>query len=483
MAVWKDDKVATEILSGRTVIPRTNYKFYALLILAIAVSGGAVFAVIYRRPKNLAAASRQIAADKPVEPAKAATPAVVVAPTVAPVAAPAPQSVEAAKIEPAIRAPFVEKTPAKPAAKPANSIGIFVDPDKGGKFGKVYAALYASKADAALESLKSIAPAAGSPESKEALVLEGRALLAQGKIEDARKKFEPLAFAGADSEIGTDALFGNFYCQAGVLMRCRDSELEQVRVGVNSWGAASAAFELARRADQSAGEDLAAQEKARALYQQALDSGKLDQTEEAKCLARLTELTNKIVLDSKTACTAPKAVFHKVDQGDGVERIAKKYKVNQGQLKVLNKLNDKLIVRNGQTLKMLPGDVLYKVNRTKLTGTLYIDGVFIRRYPVGIGPGNATPVGEYVVERKTTNPDWYYDGKRIPFGDAQNILGTRWMAFAGTDTHGAGLGIHGTSLPDSVPGRESKGCVRMHNPDVEELYDLMPQGGKVEIAD
>jgi len=482
MAVWKDDKVATEILSGRAVLPRSNFKFYVMLTLALAATAGAVYGVFMRRPKNLAAASREVNAEKAVETAKAAAPAPVApaAPVLpAPIAKPAgPARVEA--VVPSVTQPAVNP---KTTPKPASSIGTFVDPDKGGKFSKVYAALNSGKSDAALDALKTITPAGGSPESKEALVLEGRALLAQGKIEDARKKFEPLAFAGTESEIGADALFGNYVCQAGVLQRCRDSELDQVRGGANSWGAASAALEEARRAEQSAGSDVAALEKARALYQQALDSGKLEQADEEKCLARLTDLTNKIILDPKAACTMPKSVFHKVEPGDGVERIAKKYKVNQGQLKVLNRLNDKMIVRQGQTLKMLPGDVLYKVNRTKLTGTLYIDGVFIRRYPVGIGPGDATPVGAYVVERKTTNPDWYYDGKRIGYGDPQNILGTRWMAFAGTDTHGAGLGIHGTSLPDSVPGRESKGCVRMHNPDVEELYDLMPQGGKVEIAD
>ena len=486
MAVWKDDKVATEILSGRAVLPRSNFKFYVMLTLALAATAGAAYGVLMRRPKNLAAASREISTEKPVETAKAAAPAPVAPVVTAPATlAPAPKPSEPLRIDTVIAtpAPAADKTLAKAPSKPASSIGIFVDPNKGGKFSKVYAALNSGKSDAALDALKTISPAAGSPESKEALVLEGRALLAQGKIEDARKKFEPFAFVGTESEIGADALFGNYICQAGVLQRCRDSELDQVRGGANSWGAASAALEEARRAEQGAGGDLASLEKARALYQQALDSGKLELADEEKCLAHLTELTNKIILDPKTACTMPKAVFHKVEPGDGVERIAKKYKVNQGQLKVLNRLNDKMIVRQGQTLKMLPGDVLYKVNRTRLTGTLYIDGVFIRRYPVGIGPGDATPVGEFVVERKTTNPDWYYDGKRIAYGDPQNILGTRWMAFAGTDTHGAGLGIHGTSLPDSVPGRESKGCVRMHNPDVEELYDLMPQGGKVEIAD
>jgi len=247
---------------------------------------------------------------------------------------------------------------------------------------------------------------------------------------------------------------------------------------------ARAILEKAREAQQNAGADNAAMEHARTLFQQALESGGLDEANDAECLSALTALTNKLILDPKFPCTAPKAAFYKVEQGDNVEKIARNYKVNQGQLKVVNRLNDKLAVRYGQSLKILPGEVVYQVDRTRLIGTLYIDGVFIRRYPVGIGPGNATPPGTYVVERKVTNPDWYYDGKRIPFGDPVNILGTRWMAFAANEAgNGLGLGVHGTALPASVPGRESKGCVRMRNNDVEELYDLMPQGGKVVIAE
>jgi LysM repeat protein len=243
-----------------------------------------------------------------------------------------------------------------------------------------------------------------------------------------------------------------------------------------------ALFDEAKQLEDNAKGDVPQMEKARALYQQALESGKLQAPQDTHCLVRLTELTGKLVLDPKIACTEPHAVFCKVEPGDVIERIAKKYHVNQGQIKRVNRLGEKLGVRVGQNLKMLPGDVLYKVDRQALTGTLYIDGVFIKRYPVGIGPGLATPQGSFAVENKVINPDWYYDGKKVPHGDPKNILGTRWMGFAGSAAgNNAGLGVHGTAYPESVPGRESKGCVRMHNEDVEELYDYMPQGGKVII--
>ena len=47
----------------------------------------------------------------------------------------------------------------------------------------------------------------------------------------------------------------------------------------------------------------------------------------------------------------------------------------------------------------------------------------------------------------------------------------------------AEYGIHGTTEPDTVGQAISQGCVRMRNPDVEELFDLVPLETAVEIRD
>ncbi|HYG75542.1 MAG TPA: L,D-transpeptidase family protein [Planctomycetota bacterium] len=453
-----------------------------VVILCLLIAAAAGYAVVRKRA-SLSTVSRLVPAQQPQAEAAAKPAASESARAETPAAAPAPAplTVMAKPVEiKKSSAPVIITDTTAAVRQPL--VFIAPGPTRASELNAVKKALSSGKPQVALEALRAL-PALSGEDAQDALVLEARALLAMGQIEEARKKFEPLAFASPETERGADALFGNYLCQAGLIQRCRDTELEQVLAGAPSWGAATAAMEEARRAEEKAGGDLAQLEKARRLYQLAFDTGRLEDNVEAQCLSRLMDLTNKIVLDPKTPCTAPKAVFHKVEPGDSVEKIAKKYRVNQGQIKLINRLNDRLVVRVGQTLKMLPGDVLFRVDRTELTGTLYIDGIFIRHYPVGIGPGNATPCGTYTIERKAVNPDWYYDGKKIPFGDPANILGTRWMAFAGTDKDGAGLGIHGTSLPESVPGRESKGCVRMINSDVEELYDLMPQGGKAEILD
>ena len=81
---------------------------------------------------------------------------------------------------------------------------------------------------------------------------------------------------------------------------------------------------------------------------------------------------------------------------------------------------------------------------------------------------------------KLPNPVWYKTTssgakETIPPGDPKNELGTRWIGFK------PAYGIHGTIDPKSIGKAMSNGCVRMHNEDVEELYDLVVVGTPVKI--
>ena len=95
-------------------------------------------------------------------------------------------------------------------------------------------------------------------------------------------------------------------------------------------------------------------------------------------------------------------------------------------------------------------------------------------FDVGLGRENATPIGEFVIDVKETNPSWWRPGEgAIPAGDPRNILGTRWMGFKNTDDY-SGFGIHGTDIPESIGEQASAGCVRLRNGDIEKLYDFVP---------
>jgi lipoprotein-anchoring transpeptidase ErfK/SrfK len=76
------------------------------------------------------------------------------------------------------------------------------------------------------------------------------------------------------------------------------------------------------------------------------------------------------------------------------------------------------------------------------------------------------------------DPVWFNKGIVVPPESPQNVLGSRWLGF---DL--SGYGIHGTIEPDTIGQQVTAGCVRMHNKDVEELYNIIPRGTRVAVVD
>lgn len=92
-------------------------------------------------------------------------------------------------------------------------------------------------------------------------------------------------------------------------------------------------------------------------------------------------------------------------------------------------------------------------------------GQVIKSYSVAVGnPSTPTPVGDFKVEYKGTN-----------WGPS---FGPRWI---GLNVPWGNFGIHGTNKPHSIGQHLSHGCIRMHNKDVIELYEIIPIGTKVTI--
>jgi lipoprotein-anchoring transpeptidase ErfK/SrfK len=108
----------------------------------------------------------------------------------------------------------------------------------------------------------------------------------------------------------------------------------------------------------------------------------------------------------------------------------------------------------------------------------------LKTYPIAVGQaGLETPAGLYDIQWKETNPSWRVPnsdwagalaGTVVPPGPG-NPIQARWMAFNG------GAGIHGTSDDASIGTNASHGCVRMHIPDVIDLYAKTPVGTPVYV--
>jgi lipoprotein-anchoring transpeptidase ErfK/SrfK len=105
----------------------------------------------------------------------------------------------------------------------------------------------------------------------------------------------------------------------------------------------------------------------------------------------------------------------------------------------------------------------------------------------GIATGSSeypTPLGNYSIATKQMHPwwipppdsDWARGKKPIPPGPG-NPLGTRWMG-----TTAPLVGIHGTPDAASIGYSASHGCIRMHVPNAEWLFERVNVGTPVLIV-
>lgn len=164
-----------------------------------------------------------------------------------------------------------------------------------------------------------------------------------------------------------------------------------------------------------------------------------------------------------------------VQAGDQLRKIASKHHVSWQYLSRLNRIDPKRL-REGQKLKVIDGPFGAVVTLSDFELTLHHGGQYVRSYACCIGKNNATPTGKFKVLNKVTNPQYTDpDGKVFSGSDPKNPLGTHWIDL------GDSYGIHGTIEPDSIGKAESRGCIRLLNADVSEVYDLLETGSEVVI--
>jgi lipoprotein-anchoring transpeptidase ErfK/SrfK len=125
------------------------------------------------------------------------------------------------------------------------------------------------------------------------------------------------------------------------------------------------------------------------------------------------------------------------------------------------------------------------IDRGSFTLRFYHHLKLEKSYTIAVGQqGLETPAGLYHALDKQVDPSWHVPnsawagslaGQVIPPGPA-DPLKARWIGIFD------GAGIHGTDELSSLGSAASHGCVRMHVPDVEELYEQVSVGTPVYIA-
>lgn len=171
------------------------------------------------------------------------------------------------------------------------------------------------------------------------------------------------------------------------------------------------------------------------------------------------------------------STFYTVQPADTLTKIAKEFNTTVELIKKINSLADDRIFP-GKRLKVCNAKFNIIVYKRQNILILKADDEIIKTYTVATGRNSSTPAGNFKIVNKLINPTWFKAGAVVPSGTPENVLGTRWLGF---DI--AGYGIHGTNDPQGIGKQITDGCIRMTNPDVEELYSIVSLGTPVTVMD
>jgi len=170
------------------------------------------------------------------------------------------------------------------------------------------------------------------------------------------------------------------------------------------------------------------------------------------------------------------SLVYKVCPGDSLGSIAKKFNTTPELIMKSNGLQSDLI-RPGRGLKVSKATYSLIVDKSRNTLTLKSDEEVLKVYKVSTGsPKSPTLCGRFIVESKLVDPHW----SNIPPGDPRNVLGSRWMGFAEPFRD---YGIHGTTEPETIGKNITKGCIRMLDDEVKEVFSIIPIGTEVIIVE
>jgi LysM repeat protein len=192
--------------------------------------------------------------------------------------------------------------------------------------------------------------------------------------------------------------------------------------------------------------------------------------EEENLLPQLNKMAQALYFSPQPMYYEP----YVVKPGDQLRVVGQRYKISWEYIARLNRVDARKI-RMGQKLKVVPGPFAATIFLDRYELVVHQNGSFVKSYPVGVGKDGTTPVGTFTVKNKMVDPTYYGPEGVIAHDDPVNPLGERWIDI------GDSYGIHGTIDPESIGKNESRGCIRMLNSDVEEVYDVLVIGSEVKI--
>ena len=182
---------------------------------------------------------------------------------------------------------------------------------------------------------------------------------------------------------------------------------------------------------------------------------------------------------------------HTVAAGDTLARIAKRQGTPYELLVRLNPGLDPRRLAVGQRLAVLEArtqPLRLDIHLAQRQLLVWRGSVLAMACTVGVGAGGTpTPTGSTTIAVRAKDPEWRdpVTGKVHPPRSPGNLLGGFWLGFApGPDERFRSIGCHGWTGEDErvwVGQAGSRGCIRLATTDLQDLYDLVPQGAAVTV--
>jgi len=177
---------------------------------------------------------------------------------------------------------------------------------------------------------------------------------------------------------------------------------------------------------------------------------------------------------------------------DTLDVLGRRLKVPHEIMMQVNGIQDARRLQPDRAIKVIHGPFHAKISRSTFTLDLYLQGMYVRSFKVGLGKaGYETPTGHWRVQEhgKLVKPPWTDPdtGRQYKASDPDYPLGSRWIGLEGIDGLAkgrTGFAIHGTKDPEQIGAPGSRGCIRMYNDDAVLMYNLLvPLYSQVDVVD
>lgn len=230
---------------------------------------------------------------------------------------------------------------------------------------------------------------------------------------------------------------------------------------------------------------------ARAAYSKALQDPSITSEQAATLRDKLGKINDDLIFTTKITSGDPMVEQYTVVSGDKLITIARKLDLatDWRLIQRVNGIKNPGAIRIGQKLKIVRGPFHAVVNKSAYRLDLFAGSpdepdqwTFIKSFKVGLGEGDSTPIGNFVVRgnSKLVNPTWVNPrnpAEKYAADDPKNPIGEYWMGIDGVGDAAQfkGFGIHGTIDPASIGQQKSMGCVRLGDDDVKLMYELLTE--------